>query len=115
MATRKSVKIVKKAPVMGNAKAATAKKANAAKKSAIDPNRKIKGYKGMDEFFYPSFPRFAAYELLCKAPKQTMTVKNFLAKVRALKGVETPAQANGILQKLVDKKRHVGAVCASLV
>jgi len=85
------------------------------KKSAKSANGSIQAIKGQDEHFYKGFPRYAAYQLLLKQPKQTMTVANFKAKVQKLKGVETIAQANGILQKLVDKKRHVGSTCARLV
>ncbi len=94
-------------------KKAAAKSNKAAAKSNHD-TRKIIGVAGQDEHFYTKFPRYAAYKLLLGAPKRTMLVKTFLAKVAKLDGVNTPAQANGILQKLVDKKRHVGAVCARL-
>ncbi len=94
-------------------KKAAAKSNKAAAKSNND-TRKIIGVAGQDEHFYTKFPRYAAYQLLCNAPKRTMLVKTFLAKVAKLDGVNTPAQANGILQKLVDKKRHVGSVCAKL-
>jgi len=95
--------------------AAKTKTASAKKASTKSANGSIQAVKGQDEYFYKGFPRYAAYQLLLKAPKQTMTVANFIAKVEKLKNVETKAQANGILQKLVDKKRHVGATCARLV
>ena len=112
MATRKNSKTApaKKAA----AKKAAAKKA-AAKRSVLDTTRKIKAVPGQDEHFYKSFPRYAAYQLLLKAPKHTLVVKTFLDKIEKLPKVRDRKQAVGIVQKLVDKKRHVGAVCASFV
>ena len=104
MATSKKTASTKRAPK-------AAKKVASTKSAAA---KKIIGVPGQDEHFYKGFPRFHAYQLLLKAPKRTMLVTNFIAKVEKLEGVNTRAQANGILQKLVDKKRHVGAVCAKL-
>jgi hypothetical protein len=93
----------------------SAKKASAKKASSLDLTRKIKAVAGQDEHFYKTFPRYAAYCLLVKSPKRTMTVGTFLKKIEALPKVANRKQAMGIVQKLVDKKRHVGSVCASFV
>jgi len=116
MATKKASS--KKRTATNKPRKAAAKSTKAAAKNAATKSAKngsVQAVKGQDEYFYKGFPRYAAYTLLLKAPKQTMTVANFIAKVEKLKGIETKAQANGILQKLVDKKRHVGATCARLV
>jgi len=105
MATRKKA-TPRKAPVKA--------KATQAKVSA-DDNRKIKGSPGMDEFFYPKFPRFAAYQILVKAKNRTLKVSTFIKKVEALPDVKTHKQALGIVQKLVDKKRHCGSTVAAFV
>lgn len=110
----------KKAPAKAKAdkkapsKASVAKKQAADKKAADLEKRKIIAVAGQDEHFYHSFPRYHAYTLLLSAPKKTMLVKDFIAKVEKLDGVKSRSQANGIMQKLLDKKRHVGAVCAKL-
>ena len=121
MTTRKaktaSKKVTKKAaskPTAAAKKAAAAKKKATEKKAADLAKRKIVAVAGQDEHFYHSFPRYHAYTLLLSAPKKTMLVKDFIAKVEKLEGVKSRAQANGIMQKLLDKKRHVGVVCAKL-
>ena len=115
MATSKTSKSTKRPSKTVSAKVAkpSAKKAKASAK--VDPSKSIKGFPGQDEHFYKKFPRYAAYTILCSAPKRTMKVKAFLDKLEKLDGVANRKQAMGIVQKLVDKKRHVGAVCASLV
>jgi len=101
---------------MGTKKAKTSK-TTAAKKATANKNanRSIKAVAGQAESFYKGFPRGAAYALLEKAPKRTMKVPAFLAKVQKLKNVGTAARANGILQKLVDPKCHSGIVPAHFV
>ena len=115
MATSKKASS-KKAPRKASAKKAAAK-TSAKKESAtrIDVNRIIKGVPGQDEHFYKKFPRYAAYQTLINAPKRQMKVGTFLEKIEKLEGVKNRKQAVGIVQKLVDKKRHVGAVCAQFV
>ena len=128
MATRKSAASKKRAPAKRKvSKKAAAKKAPAsakkvsaktkavAKKAKLDETRKIQAAAGMDEHFYKKFPRYAAYQLLLKAKNRTMVVKAFLDKIEKLDGVKTRKQAQGIVQKLVDKKRHVGSTCAKFV
>lgn len=113
MATAKSKKAAPKSAK--KAKASAKVKSAKSKTSSLDLTRKIKAVPGQDEHFYQSFPRYAAYCVLVKAPKRTMTVGTFLKKIEALPKVANRKQAMGIVQKLVDKKRHVGSVCASFV
>ncbi len=83
--------------------------------AAKNADRSIKAVAGQSEKFYKGFPRGAAYALLEAAPKRTMKVAAFLAKVVKIKNVGTAAKANGILQKLVDPKCHSGIVPAHFV
>jgi hypothetical protein len=108
MATKKvgKKKVVKK-------KAAGKKKAVkkvAGRKPAKKAGRKTGGFqcgdkltavKGKDDEFYKKFPRYAAYQLLCK--KGSMPTSNFVAAVEKLDGVKSRNQALGILTKLLDK------------
>jgi hypothetical protein len=119
MATRKAKgnKAAPKASAKAKAapKKASAKKAAKVRKSSLDLTRVIKGVPGQDEHFYKKFPRYAAYQMLLKAKGRQMKVGTFLTKIEKLDDVQNRKQAMGIVQKLVDKKRHVGAVCASFV
>jgi len=56
---------------------------------------------GKDEKFYKQFPRYAAYQLLCK--KKVMKTSTFVDNVERLPDVKNRAQALGILTKLVEK------------
>ncbi len=103
MATRKVG--TKKAP----AKKAAAKKTPARKKGA-KPGRakgafkigsKLTAVKGQDDQFYKNFPRYRAYQLLCK--KGSMATSAFIDAVEKLDGVKSRGQALGILTKLIDK------------
>ena len=98
MATKKVVK--KKA----------AKKTAPGRKAAKKPGRKSGGFqvgelltavKGKDDLFYKKFPRYAAYQLLCKKGK--MKTSDFVDAVEKLEGVKSRAQALGILTKLLEK------------
>lgn len=71
------------------------------KKGAFKLGDKITAVKGQDEHFYKGFPRYAAYELLCK--KGSMPTDKFVDEVEKLEGVKSRTQALGILTKLVDK------------
>lgn len=71
------------------------------KKGAFKLGDKITAVKGQDEHFYKGFPRYAAYELLCK--KGSMQTDKFVDEVEKLEGVKSRTQALGILTKLVDK------------
>ena len=83
---RKSAKIVKKAA-----------------KKGLDETRKIKAIAGNENHFYKGFPRGLAYALLLKAPKKTLLVSTFLAKVEKLAGVKSKKQARGIVTKMINK------------
>ncbi len=56
---------------------------------------------GKDDSFYKNFPRYEAYQLLCK--KKSMKTSAFVDAVEKFKKVTSRAQALGILTKLVDK------------
>lgn len=71
------------------------------KKGGFQIGDKLTAVKGLDDNFYKNFPRYAAYELICK--KGSMATADFVAAVEKLKGVKSRAQALGILTKLVDK------------
>ncbi len=77
-------------------------KTKSAKKAKVD-SRKIRALPGQENHFYKGFPRWSAFELLLKAPKKTMKVATFLAKVEKLESVKSAKQAKGILQKIVKK------------
>jgi hypothetical protein len=86
------------------------KKAAPRKESTKRPGRKkgdfklgdtITAVKGLDDNFYKQFPRYKAYELLCKKGK--MKTDTFISNVEKLEGVKNRNQALGILTKLVDK------------
>ncbi len=86
------------------------KKTTAGKKPAAKPGRKAGGFqvgekltaiKGQDDKFYKKFPRYAAYQLLCK--KGSMKTSAFVDAVEKLDGVKTRGQALGILTKLLNK------------
>ncbi len=57
---------------------------------------------GLDDKFYKNFPRYAAYQLICK--KKKMKTSAFVDAIEKLDGVNTRGQALGILTKLVDKE-----------
>jgi hypothetical protein len=104
MATRK--KTGKKKPA---AKKKAAKKV-AGRKPAKKQGRKKGGFmvgetltavQGQDDNFYKQFPRYAAYQLICK--KKTMKTADFVNAVEKLEGVKNRGQALGILTKLIDK------------
>jgi len=86
------------------------KASKAGKKPAAKPGRKTGGFqcgekltavKGKDDSFYKKFPRYAAYQLICK--KGSMKTSAFVDAVEKLSGVKTRGQALGILTKLLDK------------
>ena len=81
----------------------TPKATGKAKKAAAPSTQKIRAMKGQENHFYKTFPRYAAFELLLAAKKQTMLVSTFLDKVEALDNVKSRKQAKGIVQKLVKK------------
>jgi len=83
-------------------KAKTTPKAKG-KAKATKSTQKIRALKGQENHFYKGFPRWAAFELLLAAKKQTMLVSTFLDKVEALDNVKSRKQAKGIVQKLVKK------------
>ena len=102
MATRKKT---------GTKKKAGAKKKTPARKAGAKPGRKAGEFKcgdtltavqGLDDKFYKKFPRYAAYQLLCK--KKSMKTVAFVDAVEKISGVKTRGQALGILTKLLDKK-----------
>jgi hypothetical protein len=81
-----------------------------AKKAKGKPGRKAGEFKcgdtltavqGLDDKFYKKFPRYAAYQLICK--KKTMKTVAFVDAVEKMDGVKTRGQALGILTKLLDK------------
>ena len=109
MATKKvgkkksTKKVVKKA-----AKKKVVKKAG--RKAAAKPGRKPGGFqvgdtltavKGKDDEFYKKFPRYAAYQLICKKGK--MDTAKFVDAVEKINGVKNRNQALGILTKLLEK------------
>jgi len=80
------------------------------KKPAAKPGRKtgefkigntLTAVKGLDDKFYQKFPRYKAYQLLCK--KGTMKTAAFIDAVEKMDGVKSRGQALGILTKLIDK------------
>ena len=107
--------------IWSNGKMATKKKTGkkvakkAAKKKVVKkakgtPGRKAGEFKcgdtltavpGLDDKFYQKFPRYAAYQMLCK--KKTMKTVAFIDAVEKLEGVKTRGQALGILTKLLNK------------
>jgi len=85
-------------------------KKTASRKKASKPGRKTGGFqcgekltavKGQDDKFYKKFPRYAAYQMLCK--KGSMKTSAFVDAVEKLEGVKSRGQALGILTKLLDK------------
>ncbi|MEE8323503.1 MAG: hypothetical protein V3R57_07770 [Candidatus Bathyarchaeia archaeon] len=87
-----------------------AAKKTAGKKPAKKPGRKTGGFqcgekltavKGQDDQFYKKFPRYAAYQMICK--KGSMATSAFVDAVEKLDGVKSRGQALGILTKLLDK------------
>ncbi len=105
MATRKKGKTSKKK--------ASKKKTTAARKPAGKRGRKAGGFqcgeklvavKGMADKFYKNFPRYRAYQLLCKAGAKGMATAAFVDQVEKIDGVKTRGQALGILTKLLDKE-----------
>lgn len=105
MATAK--KGSKKATKKSKKKTATK---TAGRKPAAKAGRKTGGFQcgekltavtGHDDSFYQKFPRYAAYQLICK--KKTMATASFVDAVEKLSGVKTRGQALGILTKLLDK------------
>ncbi len=115
MATKKKAKASKKkAPAKKKvskkkvAKKAPAKKAG--RKAAKKAGRKagefkvgatLTAVKGLDDTFYKKFPRYKAYQLLCK--KSPMKTEAFVNAVEKLDGVKSRGQALGILTKLLTK------------
>jgi len=99
MATKKTAK-----------KKASKKKTTASRKTKGKGGRKPGGFQvgetltaisGQDDHFYKQFPRYAAYQLLCKSKK--MATATFVDQVEKIKGVKNRGQALGILTKLLDK------------
>ncbi len=104
-------------PPIRSKKMATKKKTSKKKAAAKTPGRKPAGkrgrtkgtflgttvtaIKGQEKSFYKGFPRFEAYELLCK--KGSMKTSAFVDAVEKFKKVTSRAQALGILTKLIDK------------
>jgi len=120
MATKKAGKKAasKKVSKKASKKAASKKvsKKAAGKKAAGKAGRKTGGFQcgdtltavqGMEDSFYKQFPRFKAYQLICKKKKMKTTA--FVDAVEKLEGVKSRGQALGILTKLLDK----GCVTAS--
>lgn len=103
-------------PPIRSKKMATKKKGKISKKKTT-PARKATGQRGrakgtflgdtitavpgQDDKFYKNFPRYHAYQLLCK--KKKMKTAAFVDAVEKLEGVETRPQALGILTKLIKK------------
>jgi len=88
----------------------TTTKKTSARKTKGTPGRKTGGFQvgekltavtGMDDSFYQKFPRYKAYQLICK--KKTMATAAFVDAVEKMDGVKSRGQALGILTKLLDK------------
>ena len=71
------------------------------KKGTFTAGEKITAIKGQDDFFYQKFPRYKAYQLLCK--KGSMATGDFVNAVEKLEGVKNRNQALGIMTKLLEK------------
>jgi len=105
--TQRSKKMVTKKK---SKKKASKKKTTASRKAKGKAGRKPGGFQvgetltvvtGQDDHFYKQFPRYKAYQLLCK--KKKMATSAFVDQVEKLDGVNTRSQALGILTKLLDK------------
>jgi len=92
------------------------KKTTAGRKKSGKSGRKAGGFKigdtltavqDQDDKFYKQFPRYTAYELLCK--KKTMKTSAFVDAVEKLPNVNSRNQALGILTKLIEKKCAVAS------
>jgi len=70
-------------------------------KGGFQCGEKLTAVKGQDDQFYKKFPRYAAYQLICK--KGSMATSAFVDAVEKLSGVKSRGQALGILTKLLDK------------
>jgi hypothetical protein len=99
----------KKAPKKKVTKKKVVKKA-AGRKAAAKPGRKAGGFQcgdkltavpGLDDKFYKKFPRYAAYQLICK--KKTMDTSKFVDAIEKMDNVNSRGQALGILTKLLNK------------
>lgn len=91
-------------------KKAAKKKTTAARKPKQKAGRKSGGFQvgdkltavtGLDDKFYQKFPRYKAYQLICK--KKSMATSAFVDAVEKLDGVKSRGQALGILTKLLEK------------
>lgn len=101
----------KKAPKKKGSKKASKKVTKKpGRKPAAKPGRKAGGFlvgdtltavKGKDDEFYKKFPRYKAYQLICK--KGSMETAKFVDAVEKIDGVKNRGQALGILTKLLDK------------
>lgn len=89
----------------------TKKATKPGRKEAAKPGRKagdflvgetLTAVPGKDDLFYKKFPRYKAYELLCK--KGPMKTVKFIDAVEKLEGVKSRNQALGILTKLLKKE-----------
>lgn len=113
MATRKKASKKKVAKKKVSKKKVSKKKVAkkvAGRKAAKKPGRKAGEFKvgetltavqGLDDTFYKKFPRYKAYQLLCK--KKKMKTADFIDEVEKLDGVNSRGQALGILTKLLKK------------
>lgn len=104
---KKGKKVAKKSAAKASKKKVTKK---AGRKPAAKPGRKPGGFqvgdtltavKGKDDEFYKKFPRYAAYQLICKKGK--MDTAKFVDAVEKFPDVKNRAQALGILTKLLEK------------
>ncbi len=62
---------------------------------------KLTAVPGLDDKFYKKFPRYTAYQLICK--KKTMATSAFVDAVEKMENVNSRGQALGILTKLLNK------------
>lgn len=100
MATKKKSKTSKKKAAKTTASRKTKGKGGR-KPGGFQVGETLTAVSGQDDHFYKQFPRYKAYQLLCK--KKTMTTSAFVDQVEKLDGVKTRGQALGILTKLLDK------------
>ncbi len=90
----------KKTPVKKTAARKPAKKAGR-KPGGFQCGDKLTAVPGLDDKFYKKFPRYTAYQLICK--KKTMATSAFVDAVEKMENVNTRGQALGILTKLLNK------------
>ena len=79
-----------------------AKKSGGRQKGGFQVGENLTAVQGKDDSFYKQFPRYAAYQLICK--KKQMKTADFVDAVEKLDGVKSRAQALGILTKLLEKE-----------